>query len=325
MITHKKIVTVRKASPVLIKKDRPKFAAEPTEKKPKKLNKRTPISQKNLEMQILDGNKKGTILKSTTSPKVRPTARRVREIVFALIGKRIKFARFLDLCAGSGTVGIEAVSRGALLSTFVERSAKMCSFIKQNMEQCQIKEGHGEVFELEAVPFLKKMEKRKRNWDIVYFDPPYQADYDEVIAFFAKGACLKDRGTLIVEHHAEMFFPENIGRLKRWRVVVLGETAISLFEERDPNRPERPPRPPRREFDNRRTDQRRNAPRNPSDRKPNNFSGKPSFSRPDNRERTESQIRFDNREKLAKETRNETNRFPPRNVTTKSTFNKPKK
>ncbi|MDQ3063335.1 MAG: 16S rRNA (guanine(966)-N(2))-methyltransferase RsmD, partial [Acidobacteriota bacterium] len=168
---------------------------------------------------------------STASEKVRPTARRIREVMFRILYRRIRAGRFLDLCAGSGTVGIEAISRGAIIGTFVERSARMCGYIKKNLEACGIKEGHGEVVEMEVVPFLKKMSKRRRFWDVVYFDPPYDSNYDEVLAYFSRGAALKPHGVLIIEHHAEMFFPETFGVMKRWRVVVQGDTALSFYEK----------------------------------------------------------------------------------------------
>jgi 16S rRNA (guanine966-N2)-methyltransferase len=139
------------------------------------------------DMQVTDGKHRGKYLQSTTSEKVRPTARRIREVMFRILYRRIRAGRFLDLCAGAGTVGIEAISRGALIGTFVERSAKMCGYIKKNLETCGIKEGHGEICEMEVVPFLKKMEKRRRLWDVVYFDPPYDSNYDEVLAFSLAG------------------------------------------------------------------------------------------------------------------------------------------
>lgn len=182
------------------------------------------------EMQVTDGKHRGKYLTSSTSPKIRPTTRRLREIMFRLISRRVRGKRFLDICAGSGAVGIEAISRGALLATFVERSAKMCSFIHKNMAAMEIKEGHGEVFELEAIPFLKQMSKRKRVWDVVFLDPPYDTNYDELLDYFKKGTCVKPRGILIIEHHAEMFFPEKLGVLKRWRVIVEGESALSFYE-----------------------------------------------------------------------------------------------
>lgn len=184
------------------------------------------------EMQVTDGKHIGKFLKSTQSPRVRPTARRVREAMFRLIFRRVRAGRFLDLCAGAGTVGVEAISRGALICTFVERSAKMCAFIKKNLEACGIKEGHGEVFEIEAVPFLKQMSKRRRFWDVVFYDPPYDTNYDEVLSYLSRGVCIKPHGTLVIEHHAEMFFPERLGVLKRWRVLVLGETALSFYERK---------------------------------------------------------------------------------------------
>jgi 16S rRNA (guanine966-N2)-methyltransferase len=184
------------------------------------------------DMQVTDGKHKGKYLQSTTSPKVRPTARRIREIAFKILYRRVRARRFLDLCAGCGTVGIEAISRGAIIATFVERSARMCSFIKKNLETCGIKEGHGEVCEMEVAPFLKKMWKRRRFWDVVYFDPPYNENYDEALKYFSRGASVTPGGVLVIEHHSEMFFPEKIGVLKRFRVVVQGETTLSFYERK---------------------------------------------------------------------------------------------
>jgi 16S rRNA (guanine966-N2)-methyltransferase len=184
------------------------------------------------DMQITEGKHRGKHLTSTTSPKVRPTARRMRETMFKILFRRVRAGRFLDLCAGSGMVGIEAISRGALIGTFVERSAKMCSYIKKNLAACGIKEGHGEVVEMEAVPFMIKMSKRKRFWDVVYFDPPYDSSYEEALKYFARGATVKPNGILVIEHHSEMFFPEKIGVLKRWRVIIQGDSAISFYERK---------------------------------------------------------------------------------------------
>jgi 16S rRNA (guanine(966)-N(2))-methyltransferase RsmD len=184
------------------------------------------------DLQITDGKHKGKYLQNSTSVKARTTDRRVRDIMFKILFRRVRAGRFLDLCAGSGTMGIEAISRGAIISTFVERSAKMCSYIKKNLAACGIKEGHGEVCEMEVLPFLKKMAKRRRIWDVVYLNPPYDADYEEILNFLKRGTALKPTGVLVIEHHAEMFFPENFGVMKRWRVVVQDETALSFYERK---------------------------------------------------------------------------------------------
>ncbi len=184
------------------------------------------------DMQVTDGKHRGKYLQSTASDKVRPTARRIREVMFRILYRRIRAGRFLDLCAGGGMVGIEAISRGAIIGTFVERSAKMCAFIKKNLEACGIKEGHGEIHEIEVVPFLKKMAKRRRRWDVVYFDPPYDSNYEEVLAYFSRGIVLKPGGVLVIEHPAEMFFPEKFGVMQRWRVLVQGDTSLSFYERK---------------------------------------------------------------------------------------------
>jgi len=184
------------------------------------------------DMQITDGKHKGKYLQSTTSPKVRPTARRIREVAFKILYRRIRAKRFLDLCAGCGTVGIEAISRGAIISTFVERSARMATYIKNNLKEIGIKEGHGEVCEMEVAPYLKKMWKRRRFWDVVYFDAPTNENNDEALKYFSRGATVNPGGILVIEHHSEMFFPEKIGVLKRFRVVVQGETTLSFYERK---------------------------------------------------------------------------------------------
>ena len=184
------------------------------------------------DLQVTDGRHKGIQLIHTASPKVRPTERLVREVLFRTLARRVRFARFLDLCAGSGAVGVEAISRGALLSTFVERSAKMCHFIRQNLHVCKIcPTGHGEVHQIEVSPFLKKMTKRKRCWDIVFYNPPFNTDYEEVLDFFGRGKCLRETGgVLVIEHHAEMFFPIELNKLIRRKVVVEGDTALTFYE-----------------------------------------------------------------------------------------------
>lgn len=129
-------------------------------------------------------------------------------------------------------IGIEAVSRGALIGTMVERRARMCSLITKNLGKCEIKEGHGELFAMEAVPFLKQMGKRRRKWDIVYFRPVYSEDYDGVIAYLKRGTPLEKGGALVIGHHSEMEFPEEMGVLKRWRVVTEGDDALSFYSRK---------------------------------------------------------------------------------------------
>ena len=184
------------------------------------------------DLQITDGRLRGKYLQNSTSPKMKVTSRRVREAVFKILFRRIRARRFLDLCAGAGMIGLEAVSRGSIVSSFVERSPKMCSFIRKNMESLEVKTGHGEIFEIECLPFLKQMSKRRRFWDVVYYSAMGSPDLDEALRFFGRGIPISPGGTLVIEHAAEIFLPERVGVMKRWRVVVQGDVAISFFERR---------------------------------------------------------------------------------------------
>ncbi|MGH9882454.1 MAG: 16S rRNA (guanine(966)-N(2))-methyltransferase RsmD, partial [Pyrinomonadaceae bacterium] len=129
-------------------------------------------------MRVIAGKYRGRNLKSPPSMQVRPTSDRLRETLFNVIAPRIEAARFLDLCAGSGAVGIEASSRGASHITFVDRSRKMCGLIESNLDLCRVPEEETEVIQSEASEFLRHSLARKNNgWDIVFFDPPYDSDY----------------------------------------------------------------------------------------------------------------------------------------------------
>ncbi len=182
------------------------------------------------EKQITDGKHKGKYLKNSVSPKSRITVRRIREAMFKILSRKVRAGRVLDLCAGSGTIGIEAISRGAITATFVEKSSKMCSFIKANLKDLEIKEGHGNVVEIEAAPFLTQVSRRKRNWDIVYLDVTPDEGYDEILGILSRGVSLAPKGVLVIEHPSEVFLPEKSGVLRRWRVVAQGDRAISFFE-----------------------------------------------------------------------------------------------
>src|SRR4026207_1619410 len=107
-------------------------------------------------MRIMGGRCGGRNLKSPPPMNVRPTSDRLRETLFNVIAPRIEEARFLDLWAGSGAVGIEALSRGASHATFVDRSRRMCKLIEANVQLCRIPEEQWDIYCYEANEFLKQ-------------------------------------------------------------------------------------------------------------------------------------------------------------------------
>ena len=172
-------------------------------------------------MRIIGGEYKGRNLKSPPSLNVRPTSDRLRETLFNVIAPRIAEARFLDLCAGSGAVGIEALSRGASHVTFVDRSRRMCKLIESNVELCRIPEEQWVIYCSEANEFLRQ--SKDERWDIVYFDPPYKEDYLQTLKL------LSNNELVIAEHHHKTELPDTIGDLQRTRILKQGDSALSFF------------------------------------------------------------------------------------------------
>ena len=179
-------------------------------------------------MRIIAGEYKGRNLKSPPSMNVRPTSDRLRETLFNVIAPRIEDARFLDLCAGSGAVGIEALSRGASHTTFVDRSRRMCKLIEANVELCRIPEEQWDIYCSEVNEFLRQF--REERWDIVYFDPPYKDDYLKTFQL------LGNNDLVIAEHHHKTELPDSVGNLQRTRILKQGDSALSFFSNADERR-----------------------------------------------------------------------------------------
>ena len=163
---------------------------------------------------------------------VRPTSDRLRETLFNVIAARMEGVRLLDLCAGSGAVGIEAISRGAAHVTFVDQSRKMCGLIEANLDLLEIPEDETEVIQSEASDFLRQSVRRKaQSWNIVFLDPPYSTDYPKLLEYFAShaDAFLAENGLLIVEHHRKNALSDQIGTIIRSRILKQGDSALSFY------------------------------------------------------------------------------------------------
>jgi 16S rRNA (guanine966-N2)-methyltransferase len=182
-------------------------------------------------MRVIGGAYKGRNLKSPPSMDVRPTSDRLRETLFNVIAPRIQDSRFLDLCAGSGAVGIEALSRGASHATFVDRSRRSCTLIESNLALCRVPEDEHAIYCSEAYDFLRQTTLPA--WDIVYFDPPYKQDYLTTLDLLGakSSTLLTDDGILIVEHHHKNTLTETLGDLSRTRVLKQGDSSLSFYQK----------------------------------------------------------------------------------------------
>jgi 16S rRNA (guanine966-N2)-methyltransferase len=187
-------------------------------------------------LRIIAGKYRGRNLKSPPSLQVRPTSDRLRESLFNVIAPRIEGARFLDLCAGSGAVGIEALSRGASHVTFVDQSRRMCALVSSNLDLCRVEESENEVVQAEAHDYLRRAiarnPKAEAFWDIVFFDPPYADDYLPTLNIVGthSSSLLTEDALLILEHYHKNQLPEKIGKLRRMRILKQGDSALSFYE-----------------------------------------------------------------------------------------------
>ena len=184
-------------------------------------------------MRIIAGKYRGRKLKSPPSLQTRPTSDRLRETLFNILAPRINGTRFLDLCAGSGAVGIEALSRGAAHATFVDRSRKMYALIETNLKALNASDDEIEVVSREALEFLKRRAKQEAVvFDIIFFDPPYAMDYETVLDYVGEHptGLLAEGGVMIVEHHRKKDLKEEFGALRRHRMLKQGDSCLSFYK-----------------------------------------------------------------------------------------------
>lgn len=182
-------------------------------------------------MRVIGGKFRGRKLKSPTSLQTRPTSDRLRETLFNILAPRIQGARFLDLCAGTGAVGIEALSRGAEHVTFVDQSRRMCALNEANLEALKIGSDEYELITADAFEFLRRHGKKAgKSFDVIYFDPPYEADYETVLSIFGlQRSLLAGDGIVIVEHHKKKAMAEAYGGLCLYRQLKQGDSALSFY------------------------------------------------------------------------------------------------
>ena len=183
-------------------------------------------------MRIIAGKFRGRKLKSPPSLQTRPTSDRLRETLFNILAPRIEGAWFLDLCAGSGAVGIEALSRGAARVTLVDRARRMCALIEKNLYTLGV-EDEVEVVHAEASEFLRRYAgKQALVFDIVFFDPPYATDYEGVLKYFGEQAArlLAEDSLVIIEHHKKRDLNEKSGLVHRYRTLKQGDSLLSFYQ-----------------------------------------------------------------------------------------------
>ncbi len=185
-------------------------------------------------MRIIAGKYRSRQLKSLKDLALRPTSDRLRETLFDILGELVVGSRFIDAFAGTGAVGIEALSRGAKEAIFIEKYAPAAALIRKNLESLEIQK-EARVLPVDALrglQFLAQEDSRGREQlEILFFDPPYDhpADYERVLSFVGSATLLAKGSLVIAEHRSKFALPETMESLQPVRVLRQGDARLSFY------------------------------------------------------------------------------------------------
>jgi 16S rRNA (guanine(966)-N(2))-methyltransferase RsmD len=165
--------------------------------------------------------------------ELRPTSAKVREAFFDIVRNRLTGATFLDLYAGTGAIGIEALSRGASRVVFVETNALRIEIIRYLLSELTFRE-NAELVKMKAYDFLRKGNTRSAKYDIIFLDPPYSSEeLTNVIPLISQRDCLKEEGLVVAEHFHKTVLPDVSDRLRLARKYRYGDTVLSLYRQEE--------------------------------------------------------------------------------------------
>ena len=177
-------------------------------------------------MRIVGGELGGRVLKAPPGAGTRPTSEKVREALFNIIGS-VEGHHVLDLFAGSGGLGIEALSRGAAHATFVDSGKPALTAVRANLRELGL-ESRAQVIASDAIAFARRPVTTP--WQLVFVDPPYASDLATRSVLAIPAEYLAPGATVIIEHDRRNAPPDTLGSLLRTDQRRYGDTLISLFE-----------------------------------------------------------------------------------------------
>lgn len=181
-------------------------------------------------MRIVAGSRKGLALKAVPGTKTRPTSDKVKEAIFSRIGPYFTGGAVLDLFAGTGSLGIEALSRGMETGVFIDIDRKAVEVVRTNLQRARLEQA-AEVYQNDARRALSILSKRGLSFDLVFFDPPYRmAEMEYFVMQLQRLKLLRPGAHIVIEHRASIDYMERIGEAVQTRCLRYGDTKISCYE-----------------------------------------------------------------------------------------------
>jgi len=186
-------------------------------------------------MRVISGAARGTRLMDLGDVDIRPTLDRVKESFFNQVGPDLTGLSFLDLFAGTGSMGLEALSRGAEKVVFVEKNSPAQALITRNLEKCRMtgedQTSRWELIKSDALESISVLKEKAMAFDLVYVDPPFADDlYESCLTRLSGAGILKEEAWVIVEHFHKTGLQERYGKLKTFKDRRLGDSCLSFFK-----------------------------------------------------------------------------------------------
>ncbi|MDH4162097.1 MAG: 16S rRNA (guanine(966)-N(2))-methyltransferase RsmD [Nitrospirota bacterium] len=178
-------------------------------------------------MRVTGGTGRGKRLRVPAGDRVRPTSDKVKQALFNILGDRVTGTAFLDLFAGAGGVGIEALSRGASRVVFVDDDRKSLKVIRLNVEDSGFGD-RAEVIAAKAESFIRKSEER---FAVIFLDPPYSLEIRPLLEQIADSDLLEPDAVVVAEHFKKQSSPAQAGMLTRYREAVYGDTVLAFYKK----------------------------------------------------------------------------------------------
>jgi 16S rRNA (guanine966-N2)-methyltransferase len=183
-------------------------------------------------MRIVGGEARGRLIRLPKGCRIRPTADRIKESLFAIL-YRVEGVSFLDIFAGSGNVGLEALSRGARYAVFVEKEPRLADSIRSNLRMLG-SENRAEVINADAERGIRGLAKRTERFDILFADPPYEEGFvPEIMKWLEGGSLLAKNGIIVLQHSVrETLEGSSVQSLVVTDQRRYGDTMLSFLKNR---------------------------------------------------------------------------------------------
>ncbi|WP_059053684.1 16S rRNA (guanine(966)-N(2))-methyltransferase RsmD [Paenibacillus senegalimassiliensis] len=180
-------------------------------------------------MRVISGSARGRALKAVPGMGTRPTTDKVKEAIFSMIGPYFDGGAALDLFAGTGGLGIEALSRGMDKAVFIDKDAKSLETVRHNLQVTGLGE-QAEVYKNDAERALKALAKREVLFDLIFLDPPYRLKHgDALMMQMDELKLLSPQATVVLEYESDYVYPARFGPFLQTRKAEYGETTVSIY------------------------------------------------------------------------------------------------